>query len=105
MLREVIERVQRGEEVEVEKVLGTGDTGAEREWKEVLKEIEEEEVLFRSKKRRRALRQAAAAEEGEDIKHKDRREEVVEEKEEHSVEEKGHDGVVKVETFKGAKFY
>ncbi|KAJ4373858.1 hypothetical protein N0V83_002597 [Neocucurbitaria cava] len=60
VLREVIERVQRGEDVSVEKVLGTGDAASEREWAEVLKDIEDEEVLFQSKKRRKALRQAAA---------------------------------------------
>ncbi|KAG8526761.1 uncharacterized protein KY384_008190 [Bacidia gigantensis] len=35
LLREVIEKVQRGEDVDVEKVLGTGDNLQEREWKEV----------------------------------------------------------------------
>jgi hypothetical protein len=34
VLREVLERVQRGEEVDVEGVLGTGDVGREREWAE-----------------------------------------------------------------------
>ena len=34
VLREVLERVQRGEEVDVEGLLGTGDQGREREWAE-----------------------------------------------------------------------
>lgn len=34
ILREVIERVQSGEDVPVEKVLGTGDTEHEKEWAE-----------------------------------------------------------------------
>lgn len=34
ILREVIERVQAGEEVDVEKVLGTGDEAQEAEWAE-----------------------------------------------------------------------
>jgi len=34
VLREVIERVQNGEDVDVEKVLGTGDAESEREWAE-----------------------------------------------------------------------
>jgi hypothetical protein len=34
VLREVIERVQRGEDVDVEGVLGTGDVGKEGEWAE-----------------------------------------------------------------------
>lgn len=65
LLREVIERVQNGEDVEVEKVLGTGDESAEREWHEVLKEVREEEALFQSKKKRRALREEAAKQSGQ----------------------------------------
>lgn len=34
LLREVIERVKNGEEVDVEKLLGTGDAAKEREWDE-----------------------------------------------------------------------
>lgn len=34
LLREVIERVQRGEKVDVEQVLGTGDPDKEKEWAE-----------------------------------------------------------------------
>lgn len=34
LLREVIEKVQRGEEVDVRKMLGTGDEAKEREWEE-----------------------------------------------------------------------
>lgn len=34
LLREVIERVQKGEDVDVEKLLGTGDEAKEREWEE-----------------------------------------------------------------------
>lgn len=34
VLREVIERVQRGEDVRVEEVLGTGDGVSEGEWAE-----------------------------------------------------------------------
>jgi hypothetical protein len=34
VLREVIERVQNGEDVNVEKVLGTGEQESEREWAE-----------------------------------------------------------------------
>lgn len=36
LLREVIERVKSGEEVDVEKLLGTGDAAKEREWDEGL---------------------------------------------------------------------
>ena len=34
VLKEVIEKLQRGEEVDVEKALGTGDEIQEREWTE-----------------------------------------------------------------------
>lgn len=34
LLREIIEKVKRGEQVDVEKILGTGDMGKEREWEE-----------------------------------------------------------------------
>lgn len=34
LLREVIERVQKGEDVDVERMLGTGDEVKEREWEE-----------------------------------------------------------------------
>ncbi|KAF4264054.1 hypothetical protein KXW98_007909 [Aspergillus fumigatus] len=49
LLREVIEKVQRGEKVDVEKLLGTGDEAKEREWEEVLREIEEEDSLWHRK--------------------------------------------------------
>ena len=34
LLREVIERIQKGEEVDVEGLLGTGDAKREKEWEE-----------------------------------------------------------------------
>jgi hypothetical protein len=34
LLREVVEKLQRGEKVDVEKVLGTGDKEKELEWEE-----------------------------------------------------------------------
>lgn len=34
LLREVIEKVQRGEDVDVRKLLGTGDETKEREWEQ-----------------------------------------------------------------------
>ncbi|CRG86643.1 hypothetical protein PISL3812_03653 [Talaromyces islandicus] len=49
LLNEVIQRVKNGEEVDVEKLLGTGDESKEREWEEVLREIEEEDSLWRQK--------------------------------------------------------
>ncbi|PWY96340.1 hypothetical protein BO94DRAFT_529727 [Aspergillus sclerotioniger CBS 115572] len=49
LLREVIERVNKGEKVDVEKLLGTGDEAKEREWEEVLREIEAEDSLWHRK--------------------------------------------------------
>ena len=34
LLREVIERIQKGEDVDVEGLLGTGDEKREKEWEE-----------------------------------------------------------------------
>ncbi|EUC47920.1 hypothetical protein COCMIDRAFT_34656 [Bipolaris oryzae ATCC 44560] len=68
ILREVIERVQRGEKVDVEGALGTSNAVEEREWKQVLKDIQDEEALFQSKKKRRAMREAALQEEAAEKK-------------------------------------
>ncbi|EHK18848.1 uncharacterized protein TRIVIDRAFT_157707 [Trichoderma virens Gv29-8] len=43
-LREVVRRIQNGEDVDVEKVLGTGDAQKETEWEEVLQAIERDEA-------------------------------------------------------------
>ncbi|EFW15359.1 hypothetical protein D8B26_008084 [Coccidioides posadasii str. Silveira] len=43
VLREVIEKLQKGEDVDVRRILGTGDEAAEREWEEVLREIAQED--------------------------------------------------------------
>ncbi|KAI0481239.1 hypothetical protein GGR56DRAFT_311178 [Xylariaceae sp. FL0804] len=45
LLREVVERLQKGEEVDVEKALGTGDAEKEQEWEEALKAIERGDIL------------------------------------------------------------
>lgn len=52
-LREVVKKLQRGEPVDVEKVLGTGNEEQEQEWDEALKEIENEERAWRANKRKR----------------------------------------------------
>ncbi|KAJ5191424.1 uncharacterized protein N7498_010409 [Penicillium cinerascens] len=51
LLREVIERVQKGENVDVEKLLGTGDEAKERGWEEVLREIEREDNIWHEKQK------------------------------------------------------
>ncbi|ROT35888.1 hypothetical protein SODALDRAFT_381170, partial [Sodiomyces alkalinus F11] len=52
LLREVIERIQRGERVDVEKVLGTGNPDKEQDWAEVLREIERDDVTRSQRKER-----------------------------------------------------
>ncbi|KXH41595.1 hypothetical protein CNYM01_13558 [Colletotrichum nymphaeae SA-01] len=59
VLREVVEKLQRGETVDVEKALGTGDAQKELDWEEMLREIEREDVS-RQKKQEKA-RQAETA--------------------------------------------
>ncbi|KAI1812688.1 hypothetical protein GGS20DRAFT_522064 [Poronia punctata] len=48
VLREVVEKLQRGEEVDVEKSLGTGDAEQEKQWEELIKEIERGDATPRS---------------------------------------------------------
>ncbi|RYP79175.1 hypothetical protein DL771_000153 [Monosporascus sp. 5C6A] len=50
LLREVVEKLQRGEEVDVEKTLGSGDEAKEKEWEEVLREIERDDILKNPRK-------------------------------------------------------
>jgi len=63
-LREVIEKLQRGEEVDVEKVLGTGDETQELEWEEALREIVNEDRLWQTNTQKR--REAKAKQEAEE---------------------------------------
>ncbi|KAF4342100.1 hypothetical protein FBEOM_3962 [Fusarium beomiforme] len=49
-LREVVEKIQRGEPVDVETALGTGDPGKEADWEEMLKVIERDEAIRKSKR-------------------------------------------------------
>ncbi|KIW23495.1 uncharacterized protein PV07_11688 [Cladophialophora immunda] len=63
-LREVVTRLQNGEEVDVEKILGTGDEKQEREWEEVLEELQREDRVWQSnKKKSREVKERLAKEE------------------------------------------
>ncbi|KAL8999488.1 MAG: hypothetical protein Q9169_001693 [Polycauliona sp. 2 TL-2023] len=53
LLKEVIERVQKGEDVDVKGLLGTGNPEKEKEWEQVIKEVEEEDRLWQANARRR----------------------------------------------------
>ena len=79
LLKDVIERVQRGEEVDVKGLLGTGDPEKEKEWEQgmfpgitvfssgksiliasvVIRELEEEDRLWQSNVRRRQKKEEA----------------------------------------------
>lgn len=50
-LREVVRKLQAGEEVDVEKALGTGVPEEEAAWEEALREIEMEEQLWNQNKK------------------------------------------------------
>jgi len=63
-LREVIEKLRKGEEVDVEKALGTGDETQELEWEEALREIENEDGIWQANKQKQ--REAKAKREAEE---------------------------------------
>jgi len=63
LLREVIQKVQNGEEVDVEGLLGTGDAEKEKEWEEVLKEIEKEDELWIAARKKKPIRRSTTAKE------------------------------------------
>lgn len=54
LLREVIKRVKNGEDVDVKRLLGTGDPQSEQEWEEVIQELENTNSLTASRVGRRA---------------------------------------------------
>ncbi|KAF2440802.1 hypothetical protein P171DRAFT_109037 [Karstenula rhodostoma CBS 690.94] len=112
ILREVVERVQRGEDVDVEGILGTGVEGREKEWAgckyhgghsldsngdadicAVLKELEDEELLFQSTLEKRKIKEAAKAEEQEAAQNAG------------DAQDSSEEARVKVESLGGAKFY
>lgn len=67
-LREVVRKLQAGEEVDVEKALGTGVPEEEEAWEQALREIEDEERLWtdnKLKKRERREQRRLEAEEAE----------------------------------------
>ncbi|KAL9088030.1 MAG: hypothetical protein Q9165_006371 [Trypethelium subeluteriae] len=68
-LKEVIGRVQRGEDVDVRKELGTGDERREKEWEEVMKQVAKEDEVFAKRKRKREAK--AKAEEQADRNRQD----------------------------------
>lgn len=81
LLREVVKKVQSGEDVDVEAVLGTGNAAKEKEWEEgklhslcyhihegtasliqthiVMRELEAEDALIQSRRQKRKAKEAA----------------------------------------------
>ncbi len=62
-LREVVEALQKGEDIDVERTLGTGDEVQEREWEEALREIEDEDRVWQTNKQKRREAKDRAIEE------------------------------------------
>jgi hypothetical protein len=54
LLREVLQRVKAGEDVDVERLLGTGDPEKEREWEDVMQELESTDMIREAKKKKEA---------------------------------------------------
>ena len=66
-LREVIRKLHAGEDVDVEKALGTGIPEEEQAWEDAIKEIEREERLWTEAKQKK--REALEQETREDAEH------------------------------------
>jgi len=67
LLREIVQRVKNGEEVDVRKALGTGDEEAEREWEEMVKELAETDTVvegWKKKAEKRKMKEEARHREG-----------------------------------------
>lgn len=54
VLREVLQRVKNGEDVDVERMLGTGNPEQEKEWENVMNEIENTDMLAEARRKREA---------------------------------------------------
>ncbi|RMZ89953.1 hypothetical protein DV736_g2815, partial [Chaetothyriales sp. CBS 134916] len=57
-LQEVVEKLHRGEEVDVEKALGTGDEAQELEWEEAMRELASEERRWQQSREKAREEQA-----------------------------------------------
>ncbi|PWY90722.1 hypothetical protein BO70DRAFT_358170 [Aspergillus heteromorphus CBS 117.55] len=95
LMREVIEKVNAGEKVDVEKLLGTEDQGKEREWEDVLREIEAEDSLWHRKN-------AARAGQEQEQEQQMQEEEEKKKKKQKALEESSKDSVVPAEGPAGA---
>ncbi|KAL9019737.1 MAG: hypothetical protein Q9185_002983 [Variospora sp. 1 TL-2023] len=64
LLKQVIERVQKGENVDVKGLLGTGDPEQEKDWERVIQEVEEEDRLWQAKTQRQEQKRTSKHTEG-----------------------------------------
>lgn len=51
-LRQVVQKLQKGEAVDVERALGTGDEIQEQEWEDALRELVEEDRVWQNNKKK-----------------------------------------------------
>jgi hypothetical protein len=51
-LKEILGKLQRGEEFDVEKALGTGDEKQEKEWEEAFEELRQQDQVWQDNKDR-----------------------------------------------------
>ncbi|KAK9248319.1 hypothetical protein V1506DRAFT_529608 [Lipomyces tetrasporus] len=65
-LESVIERIKNGEDVDIAEELGTGMPSAEREWKELLASLEDQEAVWRNKAIREVEKVGPRVEEAEE---------------------------------------
>ncbi|KAK3375359.1 hypothetical protein B0H63DRAFT_496536 [Podospora didyma] len=61
LLRDVVDKIQKGQKVDVERALGTGDAEREEQWEEVLKEIERENAVLGKKRKQQQQQQQSEA--------------------------------------------
>lgn len=55
-LKDVVRRIQNGEDPDVEAILGTGDATKEKEWEQVMRELESEDAMLQSMRKKRKSR-------------------------------------------------
>ena len=67
LLREVVQRIKDGEEVDVKRLLGTGDEKTEKEWEDVMQELEETDMLAEGRRKREMKRLQKAREKEEAV--------------------------------------
>jgi len=65
-LREVVGKLQKGESVDVEKALGTGDQIQEQEWEDALQDLMEEDRVWQNNRKKAREESERLAQEEQD---------------------------------------